>query len=81
MKDVCSKKSDWRNQMALEFLSVSRQEFRIDLIFIIFQLHIVIENSLVEQTATEFYNDSSWKSDQNYAQNRKKQQLDRAVFI
>ena len=81
MKDVCSKKSDWRNQMALEFLSVSRQEFRIDLIFIIFQLHIVIENSLVEQTATEFYNDSSWKSDQNYDQNRKKQQLDRAVFI
>ena len=67
--------------MALEFLSVSRQEFRIDLIFIIFQLHIVIENSLVEQTATEFYNDSSWKSDQNYDQNRKKQQLDRAVFI
>ena len=57
--------------MALEFLFVSRQEFRINLIFIIFQLHIAIENSSVEQTAAEFYNNSSWKSDQNYAQNRK----------
>ena len=57
--------------MALEFLFVSRQEFRINLIFIIFQLHIAIKNSSVEQTAAEFYNNSSWKSDQNYAQNRK----------
>ena len=57
--------------MALEFLFVSRQEFRINLIFIIFQLHIAIENSSVEQTAAEFDNNSSWKSDQNYAQNRK----------
>ena len=67
--------------MALEFLFVSRQEFRIDLIFNFFQLHNAIINSSVEQTVAEFYNDSSWKSDQNYAQNRKKQQMDRAVFM
>ena len=66
--------------MALEFLFVSRQEFLIDLVFIIFQLHIEIENSSVEQIAAEFYNNSSWKSDQNYAQNRKKATVGQSCF-